>query len=49
MDIAANVELSQYGFVLLFIAGGAIFVLGGIITSKLLSPNRPNPREGQHL
>lgn len=45
MDITANVELSQYGYVLLFIAGGVIFVLGGIITSKLLSPNRPNPEK----
>ncbi len=45
MDITANVELGQYGYALLFIAGGAVFVLGGILVSKLLSPNRPNPEK----
>jgi len=45
MDFQTNLELSQYGYLLLFIAGGAIFVLGGMITSGFLAPNRPNPEK----
>ena len=34
--------ISEFGKILLFIIGGIVFVLGGILVSKLLAPNRPN-------
>ncbi len=45
MELLPDVQLSGYAAVLLFIFGGAIFVLGGMVTSQLLSPNRPNPEK----
>ncbi|MEM6273101.1 MAG: NADH-quinone oxidoreductase subunit A [Bacteroidota bacterium] len=35
----------DYALVLVFIIGGALFVAGGFITSRLLQPNRPNPEK----
>jgi len=37
--------LSEFGEVLLFIIGGIIFILGGLFTSKLIRPHRPNPEK----
>ncbi len=37
--------LSEFGEVLLFIIGGVIFILGGLVTSKLIRPHRPNPEK----
>lgn len=34
--------ISAFGQVLLFIIGGSIFVAGGLLTSRLFRPNRPN-------
>jgi NADH-quinone oxidoreductase subunit A len=34
--------LSEFGEILLFIVGGAVFVLGGLLTSRLIRPHRPN-------
>jgi NADH-quinone oxidoreductase subunit A len=34
--------ISEFGEVLLFIIGGIMFVAGGLITSSLIRPNRPN-------
>lgn len=42
-------ELGQvsgdFGLVLLFIIGGALFVVGGAIAASILRPNRPNPEK----
>ena len=45
MDFSSGIHLGEYGAVLLFIFGGVIFVLGGIIAAKILAPNRPNPEK----
>ena len=37
--------LSDFGIILLFLVGGAIFILIGLATSKLLRPNNPNPEK----
>ena len=37
--------LSDFGQVLLFLVVGIIFILGGLITSWLIRPNRPNPEK----
>ncbi|WP_114782011.1 NADH-quinone oxidoreductase subunit A [Botryobacter ruber] len=36
---------SDFGTILLFLIGGAIFVLVGLLTAKLIRPNRPNPEK----
>ncbi len=35
-------EVSEFGKVLLFIIGGIVFVCGGLVTSWIIRPNRPN-------
>lgn len=45
MEMLLNENLSGYTAILLFLAGGVIFVVGGIVASKLLSPHRPNPEK----
>lgn len=35
----------EYGVALMYVLGGVIFVLGGLMVAKLLSPNRPNPEK----
>lgn len=45
MDLSQGIEIGPYAGVLLFIFGGIIFVLGGIIASKVLAPHRPNPEK----
>lgn len=35
-------QLSEFGIILLFIIGGIMFVAGGLITSWILRPRRPN-------
>lgn len=35
-------HLGNYTIILLFFAGGIAFLVGGILLSKLLAPNRPN-------
>ena len=37
--------LSDFGIILLFLVGGAIFILIGLVVSKLLRPNKPNPEK----
>jgi NADH-quinone oxidoreductase subunit A len=37
--------LSDFGQVLLFMVVGIVFILGGLITSWLIRPNRPNPEK----
>jgi len=34
--------MQEYAKILLFVAGGLIFILGGMVTSRLLAPRRPN-------
>jgi NADH-quinone oxidoreductase subunit A len=34
--------ISAFGEILLFIIGGVIFVAGGLLSSRLIRPNRPN-------
>ncbi|MFN6944689.1 MAG: NADH-quinone oxidoreductase subunit A, partial [Cytophagaceae bacterium] len=36
-----NPEISEFGYILLFIAGGFLFVLFAMTFSKLLSPSKP--------
>lgn len=38
-------QLSAFGSVLLFITGGLLLSLAGLLTSALLRPNRPNPEK----
>ncbi|WP_162054107.1 NADH-quinone oxidoreductase subunit A [Pontibacter pamirensis] len=38
----AETYASDFGTILLFLIGGAIFVMIGLLTSKLIRPNRPN-------
>ena len=33
---------SEFGEVLIYLIGGVIFILGGMLTSKILRPSRPN-------
>lgn len=40
-----QVYLSEFGEVLLFIIGGALFVLISLLMSKLIRPNRPNAQK----
>ncbi|WNJ17228.1 NADH-quinone oxidoreductase subunit A [Pontibacter sp. G13] len=35
-------QISEFGILLLFIIGGILFVLIGLMANKLLAPNRPN-------
>jgi NADH-quinone oxidoreductase subunit A len=37
--------LSEFGEILLFIIGGILFVIGGMFTSRLLRPSRPNAQK----
>ncbi len=37
-----NTQVSEFGFVLLFLIGGIVFVVLGLFTSSLLRPSRPN-------
>lgn len=37
-----NTILSDFGMMLLFIIGGVVFVVGGLVASFLLRPDRPN-------
>src|SRR5215210_3462830 len=34
--------LSDFGTLLLFLIGGALFILVGLLTAKLIRPHRPN-------
>jgi NADH-quinone oxidoreductase subunit A len=36
---------SDFGTILLFLIGGAIFVVMGLFTSRLIRPNNPNPEK----
>ena len=38
-------QVTEFGKILIFLIGGAVFVLGGYFTSWLLRPNRPNPEK----
>lgn len=38
-------ELPAFGTALLFLIGGIVFVLGGMLTAFLIAPNRPNPEK----
>jgi len=44
MEMQEN-YLSEFGQVLLFLVVGIVFILGGLITSWLIRPNRPNPEK----
>lgn len=38
-------QISQFGYVLIFMIIGAAFVVIGFLTSRLLRPSRPNPEK----
>lgn len=35
-------EVSAFGHILLFIIGGLMFIIGGLVTSWIIRPHRPN-------
>jgi len=35
----------EFGIALMYILGGCVFVLGGLLLSRLLRPSRPNPEK----
>src|SRR5687768_14992844 len=37
--------LSDFGTILLFLIGGALFIVVGLFVSKLIRPNKPNPEK----
>lgn len=37
--------LSSFGEILIFIIGGFLFVIGGLITAKIIRPSRPNEQK----
>ncbi|HMQ00342.1 MAG TPA: NADH-quinone oxidoreductase subunit A [Cyclobacteriaceae bacterium] len=37
--------LSEFAQILLFIVASILFVMGGLITSRIIRPNRPNPEK----
>lgn len=41
----AETYTSDFGTILLFLVGGAIFVMLGLFTAKMIRPNRPNPEK----
>lgn len=49
MDQLANYseygQISEFGRIFIFLCGGVIFVLGGFLSAKLISPSRPNPEK----
>jgi len=45
MESSLGQVSGEYGVALLFLVGGIIFVIGGLLASKLLSPSRPNPEK----
>jgi NADH-quinone oxidoreductase subunit A len=44
-QVNEQMYLSEFGEVLLFIIGGALFVLISLLMSKLIRPNRPNAQK----
>lgn len=37
--------MSPFGEILIFIIGGLLFVIGGLITAKIIRPSRPNEQK----
>jgi len=37
--------MNEFGIALLYLLGGVVFVLGGLVTTWLLAPDRPNPEK----
>ena len=37
--------MNEFGIAFLYLLGGVVFVLGGLITTWLLAPDRPNPEK----
>lgn len=44
-QIAMEVHLSDFAYILLFVLGGVLFILGGLFTAYLIRPDRPNPEK----
>jgi len=38
-------SLSPFGEILIFIIGGLLFVIGGLVTAKIIRPSRPNEQK----
>jgi NADH-quinone oxidoreductase subunit A len=45
MDGTLGNVSGEFGIALLYLIGGVLFVVGGLILNKFLSPNRPNPEK----
>lgn len=45
MDQELGQVNGQFGIAMLYLLGGALFVVGGLLLSRLLRPNRPNPEK----
>lgn len=43
--MSANQQLSEFGEILLFIIGGAVFIVLTLFISSLIRPHRPNPEK----
>lgn len=41
----AETYISDFGTILLFLIGSILFVMAGLLTSRLIRPNRPNPEK----
>lgn len=40
-----HTQISEFGYILLYLIGGIIFVLGGMVSTRLIAPRRPNPEK----
>jgi NADH-quinone oxidoreductase subunit A len=45
MDTQLGQVSGEYGVALLYIVGGILFVVGGMLLSRMIRPNRPNPEK----
>lgn len=45
MDQTLGQANGEFGVALLYIIGGIVFVVGGLLLSRVVAPNRPNPEK----
>jgi len=41
----AEAQLSEFGEILIFLISGLLFLIGGLVTSWIIRPSRPNPQK----
>ncbi|MBL6447127.1 NADH-quinone oxidoreductase subunit A [Fulvivirga sp. 29W222] len=42
-----DIEISAFGEILIFLIGGVLFIMGGLVTSWIIRPDRPNEEKLQ--